>query len=73
MQLITEPRLGQKYLIVPTSEFIKQSGVDRFLPKEGIEAPYDEFYHSRFLEGAILPYAQTPKTVKKVTDTKEKQ
>ena len=67
MKLVTEPRYGEKYRIIPTSDFVKQSGVSRFLPKEGVEAIYDEQYHSRFLEGAILPYIEVEKPTKKVS------
>lgn len=66
MKLITEPRYGVRYRIIPTSEFVKQSGVNRFLPLEGVDAIYDEQYHSRFLEGAILPYTEEEKPTKKV-------
>lgn len=53
MKIISDPRLGEKYKVVPTSETVKQSKVSRFLPKEGVDAIYDEFYHSRYSEGAI--------------------
>ena len=36
MKIISDPRLGEKYKVVPTSETVKQSKVSRFLPKEGI-------------------------------------
>ena len=54
--VVKDPRFGEKYKVVPTSEMVKQWGVSRFLPKEGIEAVHNEFYHSRYLEGAIQLY-----------------
>lgn len=54
MKIISDPRLGEKYKVVPTSEMVKQSKANRFLPKAGIEAVYDESYHSRYLEGAVM-------------------
>ncbi len=70
MKLITEPRLGQTYIIIPTNPMVRHSTSNRFIPLEGVTAIYDEYLHSRFQEGAIQLFEEKDKEMESTTKIK---